>query len=114
MQASWGLALWMCRRSRPIAIRSGICIVIQASQRDILRERLAQDGVETTIHYPTPPHRQGAYAAMNLPAGRFPVSERLASRVLSLPIGPTVSDAQLRHVAKCMAMAAPRAQRRVV
>jgi len=88
--------------------------VVQSAQRDFLRERLAQDGIETTIHYPTPPHLQEAYASMSLRAGSFPVAERLSKSVLSIPIGPTVTDAQLRHVAKCMAMAAPRAQRRIV
>jgi len=69
--------------------------VIQSDDRDGLQQRLAEAGVQTLIHYPIPPHLQKAYADWGYGAGDFPIAERLASRVLSLPIGPQMSDAQV-------------------
>lgn len=57
-------------------------------ERERLQATLKGAGVETLIHYPVPPHRQDAYRDMGLPAGSYPISERLAREVLSLPIGP--------------------------
>lgn len=72
--------------------------VVQSDDRDGLQERLAGAGVQTLIHYPIPPHLQQAYAGWGFGPGDFPVAERLASRVLSLPIGPQLSEAQVDHV----------------
>ena len=64
--------------------------VIRTPHRDVLQRRLAERGIETLIHYPIPPHKQGAYKEM---AGRScPVSERLHAEVLSLPMGPAMTD----------------------
>lgn len=70
--------------------------VVQSEDRDRLAARLTEAGVPTLIHYPIPPHRQQAYAAMGLAEGSLPIAERLAKTVLSLPIGPhlTMSDAE--------------------
>ena len=62
--------------------------VVQTERRDALQAALAEAGIQTLIHYPTPPHLQDAYADMGQGAGSFPVAERLAKEVLSLPIGP--------------------------
>jgi dTDP-4-amino-4,6-dideoxygalactose transaminase len=69
--------------------------VIQHPHRDDLQRKLASAGIETLIHYPIPPHLQGAYADSGYPKGSLPVAETLASTVLSLPIGPhlTMQDA---------------------
>lgn len=69
--------------------------VVQSDERDRLQASLAEAGIGTQIHYPVPPHRQDAYRDLALPAGSCPVAERLAQRVLSLPIGPhmTLEDA---------------------
>ena len=61
--------------------------VVRSPQRDRLRTRLLEAGVETLIHYPRPPHLQGAYAGLGFGPGAFPLVERLAAEVLSLPIG---------------------------
>jgi len=61
--------------------------VVRSGQRDRLRARLLETGVETLIHYPRPPHLQGAYAGHGFRAGMFPLAEKLAAEVLSLPIG---------------------------
>jgi len=72
--------------------------VVRHPERDALREHLERAGVGTLIHYPLPPHRQPAYAALSLPEGSLPVAERMAREVLSLPLGPHLSDAEVDHV----------------
>jgi dTDP-4-amino-4,6-dideoxygalactose transaminase len=62
--------------------------VIQCEERDPLAAHLSARGIETLIHYPIPPHLQAAYADLRMPRGSFPIAERLATEVLSLPIGP--------------------------
>ncbi|MEU1804215.1 DegT/DnrJ/EryC1/StrS family aminotransferase [Streptomyces sp. NPDC019937] len=66
--------------------------VIRSADRSALRERLAAAGVETLIHYPVPVHRSEAYAGSRQAARAQPVAERLAREVLSLPMGPHLSD----------------------
>ena len=79
--------------------------VVECDDRDGLAARLDQAGIATLVHYPIPPHLQQAYAGMRLPAGSFPIAERLADRVLSLPIGPHLSvdqqDKLVRAVREC-------------
>ena len=62
--------------------------VVQSDRRDRLAAQLSEAGVQTLVHYPIPPHRQAAYAGMDLGEDSLPIAERLAKRVLSLPIGP--------------------------
>ncbi len=62
--------------------------VVRQARRDDLQARLAQAGVATQIHYPVPPHLQPAYRSLGFRPGALPVSESLASTVLSLPVGP--------------------------
>ena len=73
--------------------------VVQSEDRDRLAAKLAEAKVQTLIHYPIPPHRQGAYAAQGLAEGSLPIAEGLARRVLSLPIGPHLSMDQAAQVA---------------
>jgi dTDP-4-amino-4,6-dideoxygalactose transaminase len=72
--------------------------VIRTKDREMLQRTLADHGVRTLIHYPTPPHRQGAYAASHGAHTQFPSAERLASEVLSLPIGPQLGDTDVDRV----------------
>lgn len=60
--------------------------VVRHPRRDLLQQRLAAAGVETLIHYPTPPHRQAAYSDHEF--GPLPVADALAREILSLPMGP--------------------------
>jgi dTDP-4-amino-4,6-dideoxygalactose transaminase len=69
--------------------------VVRSPDRDALAARLAERGVETLVHYPTPPHRQAAFAALGYD---LPVADRLAAEVLSLPIGPHVDEAAAAEV----------------
>lgn len=66
---------------------------VRSDRRDELQKWLGSLGIETLIHYPIPPHRQGAYAEMSRLS--FPISEEIHMTELSLPIGPhlTVPEA---------------------
>ena len=63
--------------------------VVRCEQREALQQYLTQQGIQTLIHYPIPPHKQQAYPEWNNQS--FPVSELIHEQVLSLPIGPTMS-----------------------
>ena len=67
-------------------------------KRDRMKEELLKRGVETDIHYAVPPHRQPCYAG--LAHGELPVTERLASEVLSLPISSCTSVSEAAEIAK--------------
>lgn len=69
--------------------------VVRHPSRSEFQERLAKVGVETLIHYPVPPHLQPAYAHLGFKRGDFPVSERIHSEVLSLPLWPGMSSDQV-------------------
>ena len=73
--------------------------VVRCVERDRLQAELGARGVETQVHYPVPPHRSGAYRERFAQAS-LPLAERLAGEVLSLPMGPAVSDAQIARVAQ--------------
>jgi len=72
--------------------------VIEAERRDALREHLDARGVETKIHYPIPIHLQPAAAGLGYRRGSFPVTERLAARVVSLPVHPSLSADDIERV----------------
>jgi dTDP-4-amino-4,6-dideoxygalactose transaminase len=72
--------------------------VVSHPRRDELQRHLTGGGVGTIIHYPLPPHLQQAYVELNYGAGDFPLSEAMAREVLSLPIGPHLSDEDASHV----------------
>ena len=74
--------------------------VIQTAQRDAVRKRLHELGIETGLHYPIPLHLQEAYAFLGYSSGSFPVTERLASNILSLPIYPGMAPEAVRRVAE--------------
>ncbi|WP_180032047.1 DegT/DnrJ/EryC1/StrS aminotransferase family protein [Acinetobacter sp. YH12245] len=70
--------------------------VIRTKYREKLQQYLAENGVQTLIHYPIPPHKQQAYQEWN--GLSFPVSEQIHAEVLSLPIGPTLSMDEAKQV----------------
>ena len=72
--------------------------VIRTKQRDSLQQYLAENSVQTLIHYPIPPHKQKAYpdfSKLNLP-----VTENLSGEILSLPISPLMPDREVEQVVK--------------
>jgi dTDP-4-amino-4,6-dideoxygalactose transaminase len=72
------------------------------SARDRVRVALLERGIETGVHYPIPLHLQPAYAWMGLKQGSFPVAERAAREVLSLPLYPEMSEAQVERVCEAL------------
>lgn len=72
--------------------------VICHQRRDQLQQHLTGAGIGTLIHYPVPPHLSEAYAERGSEPGDFPITERLARNVLSLPMGPHLQPDQLREV----------------
>jgi dTDP-4-amino-4,6-dideoxygalactose transaminase len=70
--------------------------VVRHPKRDELRQALTEAGIGTLIHYPIPPHLSGAYSEMNHPRGSLPLAEQLAHTVLSLPMGPHMSQEHAR------------------
>jgi dTDP-4-amino-4,6-dideoxygalactose transaminase len=73
--------------------------VVRSPRRERVQTVLAKAGVGTGIHYPIPVHRQPAYQALNLPFGTFPVAERAANEILSLPMFAELTQGQLYLVA---------------
>ncbi|HXQ22812.1 MAG TPA: DegT/DnrJ/EryC1/StrS family aminotransferase [Candidatus Acidoferrales bacterium] len=73
--------------------------VIRTAQRDRLRAHLERAGVESGIHYPVPLHRQPAWLRRYGESPRLPRAERLAEEILSLPVFPDLTDAEVARVA---------------
>lgn len=69
---------------------------ILSEKRDELQKYLADNGVQTIIHYPIPPHKQECYKEWN--DRSYPLSERLANEELSLPISPVITDEEVKEV----------------
>lgn len=76
--------------------------VILVDDRDGLQAFLAEKGVGTGLHYPLPLHLQQAYAAMGFKKGDFPVSERTAERLISLPMFAELTREQIEYVVGCI------------
>lgn len=72
--------------------------VVRSQSRDSLQRALSEKGVGSMIHYPIAPHRQPAYAEMNLCEGSLPISESIHRDVLSLPMGPTMAETDIAKV----------------
>ena len=74
--------------------------VVRVQNREKLQAELAAAGVNTAIHYPIPLHQQKAYAGLGYKAGDFPVTERVAPEIVSLPMFPQLTAEQARVVAE--------------
>lgn len=72
--------------------------VIRHPQRNAFAKALADEGVGTVIHYPVPPHLQPAYAELDYAEGEFPITEAIHREVLSLPMGPNMTDDAVDYV----------------
>jgi dTDP-4-amino-4,6-dideoxygalactose transaminase len=81
--------------------------VVQHPDRTRLQSHLTAAGVGTLIHYPKPPHLQEAYAELGYSRGAFPIAEQMADEVLSIPIGPHMSDADVDYVISQVASFTP-------
>ena len=76
--------------------------VVRVADRDRLQADLAQDGIATGVHYPVPLHLLKVYESLGFRPGDFPVTERAASQVLSLPMFPGLLLEQQRVVSKAV------------
>jgi dTDP-4-amino-4,6-dideoxygalactose transaminase len=76
--------------------------VIRHSERDAMQIKLKAMGGETLIHYPIPPHLSDAYKSLNIPRGSFPVTEKIASEIISLPMGPHLTENDLEYVCQAL------------
>jgi UDP-2-acetamido-2-deoxy-ribo-hexuluronate aminotransferase len=83
------------RRDDRTSVYAQYTVVLE--QRADLQAALQAAGIPTAVHYPVPIHRQPAYAHLDARA-TCPVSDALAGRVMSLPMGPYLSDAEIRAV----------------
>lgn len=70
--------------------------VVRTPYRAVLQKYLAENGVQTLIHYPIPPHKQQAYNAWNILS--YPISEKIHNEVISLPMSPTLSIEEANQV----------------
>ena len=83
--------------------------VIETERRDALQQQLRAREISTGIHYPIPVHLQEACASLGYRAGDFPVTERAAARMLSLPMYPELTAMQIEYVVDAIAEAVKRA-----
>jgi dTDP-4-amino-4,6-dideoxygalactose transaminase len=71
--------------------------VVRSQERDALQRELERRGIATMVHYPVPPHRQGAYRSSPL-RGALPLTDVIHRQVLSLPMGPHLTAGQVDAV----------------
>lgn len=76
--------------------------VVRHARREELQAHLASSGIGTAIHYPIPLHVQKAYEHLGYRVGDFPVAEKLASEILSLPMYPTLKPDQQQRIAEAI------------
>lgn len=76
--------------------------VIQVDDRDAVAAALREQGIATGLHYPVPLHRQAAYAHMGYRDGAFPVTDAYTQRLLSLPMFPELTEAQIAFVCETL------------
>lgn len=76
--------------------------VVRAAQRDSLRKSLADQGIQTGIHYPFPIHLMRGYQFLGYKPGDLPVTEALGASILSLPMYPELSEADVHRVLDCL------------
>jgi len=69
---------------------------VRTEKRDKFQNYLGDNGIQTVIHYPVPPHRQKAYREMN--SVNFPVTEKIHREILSLPISPVITESEVNHI----------------
>ena len=70
--------------------------VVRTEERDKFQKYLSENGIQTIIHYPTPPHKQGAYKEWN--NMNLPITEEIHNTIISLPISPVMTDEEVKKV----------------
>ena len=77
--------------------------VIRTENREGLKRKLDEKGIAWMIHYPVPPHLQKSYAGDGYRKGDFPVAEKIAAQILSLPMGPHLTKGQIDYIIESIA-----------
>lgn len=72
--------------------------VVRTENRDALCRYLEENGVQTNIHYPTAPHKQGAYSEWSNQS--FPITEEIHRTIMSLPISPVLTDDEVKNIVR--------------
>ena len=78
--------------------------VVRSAKRDRLVQKLDAEGIQTQIHYPIPPHLQDAYDDLAVSEGMLPIAERIHREILSLPMGPAMTQADVDRVVDALSM----------
>ena len=73
---------------------------IRSPYRDLIKNSLYKKSIDSIVHYPVPPHLQTAYSYLGFKKGDFPITERIANEILSLPTDPFLSQDELEYVVK--------------
>ncbi len=76
--------------------------VVRTKEREFIQKELELLGIGTVIHYPIPPHLQTAYTELGYSKGSFPIAEQIHDQVLSLPIGPHLTEQEAQLINKAM------------
>ncbi|CAN5127555.1 DegT/DnrJ/EryC1/StrS family aminotransferase [soil metagenome] len=76
--------------------------VIETERRDTLQKYLLENGIQTLIHYPIPIHLQKAYSNLGYKRGDFPITEKVADRILSLPMYPDLKKTEINYISKAI------------
>lgn len=69
---------------------------VRTPERDRFQQYLTDNGIQTLIHYPTPPHQQPAYQEWN--SKHYPISEEIHKTIISLPISPVMTDEEVQQI----------------
>jgi dTDP-4-amino-4,6-dideoxygalactose transaminase len=93
-----GLRLPLETGVAPMSLESHVwhLFVIRTERRNALQKHLVEKGVQTLIHYPVAPHQQQAYKEWKTRS--YPISEKFHQQVISLPIGPTITEEQVAEI----------------
>lgn len=74
------------------------CFTVRTSNRKVFEKYLSDNGIQTVIHYPKPPHKQKAYPEWQHMS--FPISELIHDQIISLPISPVITESEMREIVK--------------
>ncbi len=75
---------------------------ILTSKRELLKKYLNQNGIPTAVHYPIPLHLQECFKYLGYRKGDFPVAEKIANEILSIPMNPYLEDNEIDYICNCI------------
>ncbi len=76
--------------------------VVRVVNRDFVQQKLSESGISTGVHYPIPIHLQPAYEYLGYKRGDFPITEKYANEILSLPMFPELTKEQIEYVVQTL------------